>query len=182
MQVLVWKVFALLQEKDMEEVPIIVENMIFKRTIELPRDKNVTFIVNIAKGSGKFEISESGSIVATGKIHTTDDMSTEFVHLKDDQSLQDYSLPLSRDDVYKECSLRRYKYSGDFQGVIQTNVHGLSGLLEWKGKFDSFLDTILHLSIIGDYSRELKLPSSIQRIVIDSHLHLELVKEFKGRC
>lgn len=67
-----------------------------------------------------------------------------------------------------------------FQGLIQTDIDGLYGQLEWKGKFDSFLDTIFHLCVITDYSRELRLPSYIQRVVINPISHLELANKSKG--
>lgn len=180
LQVLAWKVFAKLMEKEITEVPIVAENINLKRATVLPHNGEVKFIVNISKQSGNFEIFEGGSVVATGKIRISKDISLEFVNPEEPELPQDQYLPLSREDIYKECHLRRYMYKEHFQGVIQTDVYGLHGRLEWRGKFDSFLDTMFHLSILTEYSRDLTLPTYIQRIVIDPDSHLNLANESKG--
>lgn len=179
---MVWKVFAKLQEKTIEEIPIVVEDMVFKRATVLPQSSEVKFLINIAKQSGNFEIFEGGTVVADGKIRTTKNISTEFKNSKEKQLPKTHSLPLSREDLYKECYLRRYMYTGDFQGVIQTDIEGRHGLIEWNGKFDSFLDSIFHLSLVAEHRRDLTLPTFIRKIVIDPHLHLELANKNKGRC
>lgn len=165
----------------MNEMPIIMENVIFKRATVLPSSGEVKFIVTIAKQSGNFEIYEGGSVVVTGNIKTSRDISSEFVEVAEPSTPSNDYLPLTKDDMYKECHLRRYTYTGYFQGITEADVYGTRGRLEWKEKFDSFLDTMLHLSILTEHSRDLILPTYIQQVVIDPQSHLKLVNESKGK-
>lgn len=69
-QELVWKVFADMQLAKMEELPIIFENVKFQRATVLPHNETVSFLVNIMKQSGMFEIFEGGSVVVSGRVYT----------------------------------------------------------------------------------------------------------------
>lgn len=53
---------------------------------------------------------------------------------------------------------------------------GNSGYLEWKGNWISFIDTMLQFSIVGLKTKELYLPTRIQKVIIDPAKHLETVK------
>lgn len=44
---------------------------------------------------------------------------------------------------------------------------GVSGKLAWADNYVSFIDTMLQFSILGINSRELYLPTRLQRVTID---------------
>lgn len=154
-------------------------NLSFKRATVLPPDGEITFLVNITKLSGYFEIFEGGSVVATGTISSPKDISSEFIHPEEPRLPENDFLVMKKEDFYKECLLRRYMHVDYFQGVTETDVYGVYGRVEWKGKFDSFLDTMLHISILSDTNRDI-IVSFIQQVTIDPELHLNLVKDETG--
>lgn len=52
---------------------------------------------------------------------------------------------------------------------------GKSGGLEWTGNWISFIDTMLQFSILGLKTKELYLPTRMQRVIIDPVKHLETI-------
>ncbi|CAH1164765.1 unnamed protein product [Phaedon cochleariae] len=172
---LIWETVAELQLKKMEELPIIFENVKFKRATVLAHGEDVKFLVNIMKQTGNFEIFEGGSVVLTGTLRCPKDVSTQFSYNEVDVSPQNNYPLMKLDDVYKECNLRRYLYKDKFRGLVECDIHGHQGKLEWKGSFTSFLDTMLHLTIVKETSRDTMLPVSMGQVIIDPVKHLELV-------
>lgn len=53
-------------------------------------------------------------------------------------------------------------------------VSGVSGKLEWIGNWISYIDTMLQFSILGLNTRELYLPTRMQRVCIDPHKHKQV--------
>nr|QGN67248.1 fatty acid synthase [Galeruca daurica]QGN67249.1 fatty acid synthase [Galeruca daurica] len=173
---MLWEVLSDRTLKPIENLPIVLEDVKFHRSTILSND-DVTFLINIMHQSGIFEISESGSIVCTGKIRTTDDVSTEFIIPKTpkvDYNAEDKYNILRSTDIYKELSLRGYGYKNIFRGLKECNLQG-NGKIQWNGNFCSFLESMLHVDLLSETSRDLRLPASIKQIVIDPETHLELV-------
>jgi len=55
-------------------------------------------------------------------------------------------------------------------------VLGVSGKLQWQGDWISFMDTMLQFSILGQSTRELYLPTRLQRIIINTKKHKQIVE------
>jgi fatty acid synthase len=55
-------------------------------------------------------------------------------------------------------------------------ISGVSGKLEWQGNWISFMDTMLQFSILGQNTRELYLPTRLQRAIINTRKHKEIVE------
>lgn len=53
---------------------------------------------------------------------------------------------------------------------------GISGKLNWIGNWISFIDTMLQFSILGLKTKELYLPTRMQRVIIDPAKHLETIE------
>ncbi|XP_023310798.1 fatty acid synthase-like [Anoplophora glabripennis] len=174
---LAWRTLAQLHLKDPENLPVIAENVIFKRATVLPPRTEVKFLVNLMKQSGHFEIFEGGSVVCTGTIYTVKDVTGAYSDADCPATSTEAYVPLMADDVYKECHLRRYLYEGSFQGLVECDVEGLRGKIKWQDNFTSFLDTMLHMTVISETKRDLLLPTAIEKVVIDPRKHLELVAE-----
>lgn len=178
---LAWRTLAHLHIKDLESLPVIVENLMFKRATVLPQQTDVKFLVNVMKQSGYFEIFEGGSVVCTGTIRTVKDVTGAYCDVDCPVVATEGYLPLTADDIYKECRLRRYLYEGSFQGLAQCDVQGLQGRIKWQGNFTGFLDTMLHMTIISETKRDLLLPTAIEKVVIDPRKHLELAEQEQGK-
>lgn len=184
-QTLVWKTFAKLRNQDFEQLPVILEDVQFHRATIMPKEGSVKFLINIFEGSGEFELCEGGSVAVSGKISVPEDVSKETLNLplpvvKTEKEV----LSLETADIYKELRLRGYDYEGIFRGIAESDNRGLSGKLKWENNWISFIDTMLQFSILGQETRELYLPTRLQRAVINPVEHLQYIQslsEGKGK-
>ncbi|KAJ8912887.1 hypothetical protein NQ315_011210 [Exocentrus adspersus] len=175
-----WRTLASLHRKKMEELPVVIENVKFKRSTILTANTQVKFLVNIMKDSGQFEISEGGSIVCTGRIYTKEDVGAEYSKVNPSATVQNY-LPLASKDIYKILRLKRHVYSGSFMGVRTCDVFGFHGMIRGTENFSSFIDSMIQL-ILMSTSKDLMLPVGIEKVVIEPQQHLNLVKEGQDLC
>lgn len=171
---LVWKSFAKLQNTDYEQLPVIIENVRFLRATIMPKDSSVKFIINIFDGSGDFEICEGGSVAVTGTIRTPEDINKEQLTLAKPKVNTEH-ITLNSSDVYKDLRLRGYDYQGIFKGIMSADNYAKSGMLKWENNYISFIDTMLQFSIMGRDTRELYLPTRLQRCCINPEMHKEIV-------
>jgi len=80
--------------------------------------------VTVSRGSGRFDISENESVVASGHISVLAE------HEMDDDNecpkpvLETGPLPLNSDDIYKELRLRGYDYGPSFRGIHSADGTG----------------------------------------------------------
>lgn len=174
---LVWKTFAKLRNEDFEQLPVILEDVQFHRATIMPKDGSVKFLINIFEGSGEFELCEGGSVAVSGRISVPEDVSKEVLNLPTPQvpSEKDVLL-LNASDIYKELRLRGYDYEGIFRGIAESDNRGISGQLKWENNWISFIDTMLQFSILGQSTRELYLPTRLQRAVINPKEHLSYIQ------
>ncbi|GFY74596.1 fatty acid synthase [Trichonephila inaurata madagascariensis] len=132
--------------------------------------KRTTFAVYITYIERKFEISEGGSVVCTGRVNVLN----ETKHKDSTQCFKDEdmkNLSLDASDVYKELRLRGYEYGPKFQGIIGADVEGNRGLLKWTGQWVAFLDSLLQLTVLSYQERALCLPTRIKKVTIDPEFH-----------
>jgi fatty acid synthase len=55
-------------------------------------------------------------------------------------------------------------------------VSGISGILKWQGDWISFMDTMLQFSVLGQNTRELYLPTRLQRAIINAKKHKQIIE------
>jgi len=79
-------------------------------------------------------------------------------------------------DIYKELRLRGYQYSGIFRSLKSASISGKKGHIVWMGNWVTFLDNMLQIMILGMNTRDLYVPTRIQKIVIDTKLHQQKVR------
>lgn len=146
------------------------ENVKFLKTKTLEKDQKVELVIVIHSGSGSFEISDGSSTLVTGIIKIVEQ--TELLELeRQDQ----HSEILHNNDFYKELRLRGYHYSGVFRSVTDATSDGLYGKVKWEKNWIAFLDCLFQIQILGQDTRSLLLPTSVQRIVIDTPKQLKIV-------
>lgn len=87
---------------------------------------SIEFTVMVQKGSGNFEVVESGAAIVTGRIYVPEDISREQINMPPPEELpaDPELLPLGPRDVYKELRLRGYNYKGLFRGITYANNEG----------------------------------------------------------
>lgn len=139
----------------------------------MSRDVPVRFLINILDGSGEFEVCEGGAVAVSGTVRLARDPAAERLPPDDPAQRPPHPdlLPLQTDDVYKELRLRGYNYSGVFRGIREADALGTSGTLAWEDNWISFMDTMLQFGIIGTDTRELYVPTRLQRALIDPVAH-----------
>lgn len=59
---LAWQTVAKMHNKDIEQMPIVFEQIYFRQATVMPKKGSIKFLVNILENSGNFEISEGGNI------------------------------------------------------------------------------------------------------------------------
>ncbi|XP_015587765.1 fatty acid synthase [Cephus cinctus] len=175
---LVWKTFAKLHSVEFEELPVIMEDVQFHRATIMPKGGSVKFLINIFDGTGAFEVCEGGSVAVTGKIRTPENIDKEFIEMpKPSIKKEPELLDLKEKDIYKDLRLRGYDYTGVFQGIKLSDNRGRVGKLSWSSDWISFADTLLQFSILGKDTRDLYLPTRLDRAIINPVLHKQLLSE-----
>lgn len=82
------------------------------------------------EATGEFEITESGGLVASGKISVAADPLQPNVTLspsdvESDSSSLDLDIQLNTADIYKELRLRGYDYGPTFRGILSASSTGI---------------------------------------------------------
>jgi len=120
---------------------------------------------------GKFEITEGDSVVVTGTVHATSNPEQEMIPTDLLPQNNDEEEHMTARDIYKELKLRGYQYSGWFRGLKSASISGKNGHVIWRNNWVSFMDTMLQMQIITYDTRDLYVPTSIQKLVINPMLH-----------
>ncbi|XP_026740412.1 fatty acid synthase-like [Trichoplusia ni] len=176
--VLVWETLGMMMGELYTEVSVVFENVRFQRATNIPKDGNLEFIIMIQKGSGNFEIVESGTSIVTGRIYAKKNVGQDYRVLP---NLPEVSGPnikhMLTKDFYKELRLRGYQYSGLFRGVLGCNVEGTRGRLSWVNNWVTFMDCMLQMKIIGGDTRGLFVPTRIEKLSIDANMHYNAISK-----
>lgn len=107
----------------------------------------------------------------TGTVYETSNPEQEMIPTDILPENDDEEEDMSARDIYKELKLRGYQYSGWFRGLNSASVSGNKGHVAWTGNWVTFMDIMLQMQIIGYDTRELYVPTSIQKLVINPVLH-----------
>ncbi|CAF1513987.1 unnamed protein product, partial [Rotaria sp. Silwood1] len=177
--VLVWKTFAKLHNyEDYRQISVLFEQIqIHRATICLLTNK-IIFYVNILPTNGTFEITENNTIIVTGRISLSEQLTMQKFHKQ--IKLNNTEKNLQTNEIYRDFNLRGYEYSGLFRGINQINIDGTYGELIWNNEWISYLDTMLQVHLIT--SQGLQLPTRIDSLRIDPKYHLESISSLTSTC
>ncbi|KAM4715440.1 fatty acid synthase isoform 2-T2 [Anableps anableps] len=179
--VLAWRTLVRSRGIVMETTPINFEDVKIHRATILPKTGSVQLEVHLMPATNKFEVSENGNLVVSGKVSILEDADLHSfqVHINQKgEKINDCSMILKSHDVYKELRLRGYDYGKAFQGILESSSEGDSGKLQWTGNWVTFLDTMLQMMVVGLPGRSLRLPTRIRSVCIDPAAHLEKVCKY----
>lgn len=123
-----WETLALMRGELYSEMSVVFENIRFQRATNILKDGNVEFIVMVQKGSGTFEVVESGAPVVTGRLYVPNDINKEMINMPP-QPDEPNDTDLHTRDIYKELRLRGYNYKGLFKSLTRVNLD--SELKQW---------------------------------------------------
>lgn len=100
---LVWETFAMINGMPHEELPVIFENVKFLRATTLQMNQDVFVSINTQRGTGRFEILEGSTAIATGIIRSEANVEmTEVAEPDDDET----ALTITKKEFFKEMRIR----------------------------------------------------------------------------
>uniref|UniRef100_A0A1A9W883 Fatty acid synthase n=1 Tax=Glossina brevipalpis TaxID=37001 RepID=A0A1A9W883_9MUSC len=169
----VWETFSLMYHgPSYMDVPVEFEEVKFLRATSISPNDNVELNVMIHYGTGNFEITESGTLVVTGRITEMERPSPPEVY----EFIVESDFPnLCQKDFYKELKLRGYHYNGSFRAVREARGDGLYGKIGWNYNWVTFIDAMLQIQILGTDSRTLLLPTKIEKLRLYGLHHMNLL-------
>ncbi|EOB07192.1 Fatty acid synthase, partial [Anas platyrhynchos] len=181
--VLAWRSLAGSLGMAMEQTAVMFEDVTIHQATILPKKGSVQLEVRIMPASHCFEVSGNGNLAVSGKINLleNDALKNFRNQLAAFQTHLDTSSKsgLLKEDVYQELHLRGYNYGPTFQGVLECNSEGSAGKVLWNGNWVTFLDTLLHMIVLAETGRSLRLPTRIRSVYIDPVLHPEHVCQYQ---
>ncbi|XP_041321888.1 fatty acid synthase [Pyrgilauda ruficollis] len=181
--VLAWRTLARSLGVAMEEMAVIFEDVTIHQATIIPKKGPVQLEVRLMPASHCFEVSGNGNLAVSGKISLLENTAQKNFSNQPDgfQTQVDRSSKpgLSKEDVYQELHLRGYNYGPTFQGVLECNSEASAGKVLWNGNWVTFLDTLLHMLILPETGRSLRLPTRIRSVCIDPVLHREHVCQYQ---
>lgn len=175
---LVWRTLARSLGQDMEQTPVVFEDVILHQATILPKTGAVALEVRLLEASHNFEVSDGRTLIVSGKVFHWEDPDLKLFDRFGDQPSAESSTGscLTQGDVYKELRLRGYDYGPHFQGILKTNLEGSAGQLLWKDNWVTFLDTMLQVSILGSSQRALRVPTRVKTIRIHPGVHRQRLR------
>uniref|UniRef100_A0A8C0C2X1 Fatty acid synthase n=1 Tax=Buteo japonicus TaxID=224669 RepID=A0A8C0C2X1_9AVES len=181
--VLAWRTLAQSLGMAMEQMAVMFEEVTIHQATILPKKGSVQLEVRLMPASHCFEVSGNGNLAVSGKISLLENTALKNFHnqLGDFHSQVDMSSKsgLLKEDVYQELHLRGYNYGPTFQGVLECNSEASAGKVLWNGNWVTFLDTLLHVTILAESGRSLRLPTRIRSVYIDPVLHQKQVCQYQ---
>ncbi|KAF7404701.1 hypothetical protein HZH66_003607 [Vespula vulgaris] len=174
---LIWETFGMMMGQLYTEISIVMENVKFNRATIVPKVGKVEMMVMIQKGSGKFEVVEGGATIVTGKIRIAMNLSKEMIlNHSYKRNFDKETEELEGKDIYKEFKLRGYQYKGLFRSIRSASVSREKGHIEWKGNWVAYIDNIFQMKIFNLDTRDLFVPTGIQKLVIDTNAHQQYLQ------
>ncbi|XP_025994131.1 fatty acid synthase isoform X2 [Solenopsis invicta] len=174
--VFVWQTIGMIKGQIYTTIPIVFQDVSFIRATHLSK-KEVTKLKIMIQKDGKFEITEGNNIVVTGTVYETSNPEQEINPIDKLPQNNDEEEHMTARDIYKELKLRGYQYSGLFRGLHSSSISCNKGHIIWKGNWVTFMDTMLQMHIIRYDTRDLYVPTSIQKLVIDPSLHASKLQD-----
>ena len=171
--VLVWKTFAKINHyEDYRQMSVLFEHVRIHRATICSLANKIIFYVNILPGNGTFEIVENNTIVVTGKISSSEQLTMQQFH-RPSSFNSSTEKQLETNEIYRDFNLRGYEYSGLFRGIEQVTIDGTFGQLKWNDNWIAYLDTMLQVRIVRHPG--LQLPTRIDSLRIDPKFHLQSI-------
>ncbi|XP_016070948.1 PREDICTED: fatty acid synthase [Miniopterus natalensis] len=173
---LIWRTLARALGQNMEQMPVVFEDVTLHQATILPKTGTVPLEVRLLEASHTFEVSQSGNLIVSGKVYQWEDPDPKLFDNGNSVDAADPADPmatfrLTLGDVYKELRLRGYDYGPHFQNILEASLEGNTGQLLWKDNWVTFLDSMLQITILSSDQRSLRLPTRVTAIHIDPATH-----------
>ena len=182
---LAWRIYAGSLAKPWNEVPVVWEQVQFKRAVFISED-NLTYLkVVYSRKTGDFVILENDNECCRGKVYgpIDDSLLLQSQFYENQNRVFENEVTLTRDDIYKDLRVRGYDYSGEFKKLSQIRTNDFQILLgecEWDGNVVSFLDNLLQAQMLASPFRKLMVPVMVKNMRIDPKVLFETITHNKA--
>ena len=181
---LAWRIYAASVTKNWVNVPVVFENVQFRRAVLLNEDVITKIKVIYSRKSGDFFVYENDQLCCLGKVYgpIDDSLLLQSQFYENQNRVFENEVTLTKDDIYKDLRVRGYDYSGEFQKLRQIRTNDFKTLLgecEWDGNVVSFLDNLLQAQLLALPSRKLMIPVVIKHMRIDPKALFETIRHNK---
>jgi len=133
--------------------------------------------------SGEFIILENNNIASFGRIRVLED---DILHnqnlIHQIPAVNNDSLVLDSNDVYKDFRVRGYDYGPKFKGIQETRIRGLDNIyssIKWTGNWISFMDCVIQVMPSAVHFRNVFVPVIITSLRCDPKVLFEAIEESK---
>ncbi|EZA53779.1 Fatty acid synthase [Ooceraea biroi] len=178
--ILVWETLCMLAQKLYAITSVVFEDVKFLRATHLQKQGSIELIITLQKATGNFEVTQGSNAVVSGRIRFPTNIANEKLSCSFLQKDNEEVEMMTTKDIYKELKLRGYQYNGLFRRLKSASTTGRQGHIIWNSNWVTFMDCILQLKILGTDTRQLYIPTGIQKLVIDTELHGRYVRNRKS--
>ncbi|KAF5280721.1 hypothetical protein FQA39_LY18004 [Lamprigera yunnana] len=169
---MIWKTFCKMEKLIEEETCIVLENVRFHKATDTSQSALMIFKIIFGRETHTFEVAYDQISLVSGKIYIIKDIIDRPLPVELPVS-DTANVLLTTKDVYKELKLRGYNYSGGFRAIDNIELSGNISYVKWQKNWITFLDNMLQTKLLQEDTRNLYVPTCIQRLVIDASAHFE---------
>ncbi|KAJ8713074.1 hypothetical protein PYW08_008378 [Mythimna loreyi] len=168
-----WDTLAMYLEVAKRHEPVQFRDVHLYAQPTLHDQRPLRLSVTLHRGSGKFEILNENSRVASGYIRTA----WNNVITKNN----DTDMVLSSKDIYQLLEDRDYNYSGEFVSVEAANESLSQAALVWRDNWVTLIDGLLQMNMLRQAHDAVSLPTHIRRLDINPRKHLQDAYRLNGK-
>ena len=181
---LAWRIYAASLAKVWNDVPVVWEQVQFKRAVFLSEDNPTNLKVVYSRKTGDFVILENDNECCRGKVYgpIDDSLLLQSQFYENQNRVLDNEVILTKDEIYKDLRVRGYDYSGEFQKLIRIRTNDFQTLLgecEWDGNIVPLLDNLLQAQMLASPFRKLMVPVMVKNMRIDPKVLFETIRHNK---
>ncbi|XP_054160075.1 fatty acid synthase-like [Oppia nitens] len=185
---LAWRHLAASVGKLWITVPVVFENIQFRRATLISANRPSHLKVRYFANNGDFVILEDDNIAVVGKMSSPPN-NTEFLmcqHMIAEKNnhkvIATDEYLLERDDIRKELRVNGYDFGSHFRRLksIRTkNFRNFLAINEWDGNFVTFLDSMLQSMLLSAPIRQMMVPVMVRSVKIDPTVFFDQLKRYR---
>ncbi|KAG4073632.1 hypothetical protein HA402_000856 [Bradysia odoriphaga] len=169
---LVWETFSWMNGVRLEEQAVVLHDIQLMRATMLAKNQDVFISINIQRGTGRFEILEGTSTIATGYINNGNN--TKMTDIPKPEPNAE-AVIINEDDFFDEMRIRGYFHQGLFRGVKEIRSDCLTAKVKWNQNWITFMDSMTFCDVSTSGKRELLVPTDIRKMIINPKLHFQTI-------
>ncbi|CAG2110142.1 unnamed protein product, partial [Medioppia subpectinata] len=172
---LAWRKLAAGLGRYWYDVPVVFENVQFKRPVFLNELVKTVFTVRYLPQTDEFCVLESDNVCVVGKVRAQNNevLLTPNAIFERQKQMARCQYSLDKKDIYKKLRVLGLDYGPHFQRLrrIQTNdFRDIYGIIEWDGNFVTYLDSMLQSALFIHPNCVIVVPVMIRTVRVDPRI------------